>query len=378
MAIKFKGRETVGNIYVAKRGDHLLGWRHQKDLGIILNANSPEQVLSISNIGNDALIVNEFPEVFSDKLGLLAGFKHKIILKASARPVVHKVRKVPLLMLSPLQDELNRLLSLGVIEEIEASEWLAPIVLVPKDNGSKIRMCVDLRGLNQCIWVDRQPLPNINEMLTMLSQAKVFSVLDLSAAYHQVLLHEDSRHLTSFVTPLGAFRFIRMPFGLALAAACFQRVMKEVLKDLNSVLFFQDDMLIYGKDEEEHDVALRAVLRRLKEKGLTVKKEECKFRVGTVSYLGNTISGDGIKPKVTLARSIIAMPTTSDRDQMRSFLGLAEYYSKFIKNFASVVQPLRVMLKKGIDFVWSPECEEAFNIVKSRIGEMPTLGHFDT
>ncbi|KAJ1095977.1 hypothetical protein NDU88_001126 [Pleurodeles waltl] len=377
MKIQFRDRVTVGKVYVAKRGNNLLGWRHQRDMGIKLDPNSDDQVMVVSNANDSMEIFKEFPGVFSEKLGCLASFEHKIILKKNVTPVVHKVRRVPKLMLEPLKAELNRLVEAGVIEEIESSEWLAPVMLAPKDNGKRIRMCVDLRDLNKYIWVDRQPLPNITEELSCLGGSKVFSVLDLSSAYHQIVLHPESRHLTSFVTPLGAYQFLRMPFGLASAAACFQRIMKTILKAISGTLCFQDDILVHGKTVDEHDKILRKVLSKLAGAGLTVKNEKCRFRVTSVTYLGHTISGEGIRPKLELVDSIIHAPEPKNKDDVRSFLGLAEYYSKFIPNFSSVTQPLRALLKKGCIFVWEKECVTAFSFVKKCIGKMPTLGHFD-
>ncbi|KAJ1208272.1 hypothetical protein NDU88_003658 [Pleurodeles waltl] len=346
-------------------------------MGIKLDPNSKCQVMVVNDGDDNLEILKEFPQVFNDKLGCLTNFEHKIILKKGAVPSVHKVRRVPKLMLEPLRAELNKLLCAGVIEEIESSEWLAPVVLAPKDKGRQIRMCVDLRDLNRHIWVDRQPLPNISEELSGLGGSKVFSVLDLSSAYHQILLHPDSRHLTSFVTPVGAYQFLRMPFGLASAAACFQRIMKKILGKVSGVLFFQDDILVHGSTVEEHDKVLREVLSKLARSGLTVKREKCKFRVFSVTYLGHTISSEGIKPKLELVDSIVRAPQPGDKDGVRSFLGLAEYYSKFIANFSSVTQPLRSLLKKGCEFVWTDECTAAFTFVKDCIGKMPTLGHFD-
>ncbi|KAJ1201139.1 hypothetical protein NDU88_004954 [Pleurodeles waltl] len=296
MKIQFQNKTTVGKVYVAKREDNLLGWRHQRDMGIRLDLNSDCQVMVV-NDGNAILgIFEEFPTVFSDSLGCLEGFEHKIVLKSNAIHSVHKVRRVPKLMIEPLKKELNRLLTAGVIEEIESSEWLAPIVLAPKEGGKQICMCVDLRDLNKHIRVDRQLLPNISEELSGLGGSRFFSVLDLSSSYHQIVLHPESRHLTPFVTPLGAYQFLRMLFRLASAAACFQRIMKKVLEGISGILSFQDDFLVHGETVSDHARILRGVLDKLALFGLTVKKEKCKFRVTAVDYLGHTVSGEGIKP----------------------------------------------------------------------------------
>lgn len=168
-----------------------------------------------------------------------------------------------------------------------------------------------------------------------------------------------------------------MPFGLASAAACFQRVMNRVLVGLPNVLIFQDDILVYGKDQEDPDKQLFSVLQRLHDARLVIKKEKCKFRVPSVDYLGHTISGEGISPKLDLVAGIVKAPVPTTKDQVRSFWGLAKFCSKFVPNFACVSSPLRSLLKKGAQFSWSNECSNAFNSIKDAIGRMPTLGHFD-
>ena len=151
LKIRFKERVSVGKVYVARRGDNLLGWRHQGDLEITLNPNSPEKVLQTTNGGDNKDIFDTFQHLFREDLGILKGFEHKIILKKSSVPTVQKVRRVPNLMLPPLKEELNKLLKAAIIEEIESSEWPAPVVLTPKNGGRKIMMCVDLRDLNKHI-----------------------------------------------------------------------------------------------------------------------------------------------------------------------------------------------------------------------------------
>lgn len=232
--LEFQGESATGTVFFVEDGANLLGWEEQGGLGIILDPNHPDMVLSrheahkfyappssvLHHLSSDDWF-HQYPEVFTDRLGKLKGFQHRIILKKDACAVAHKV---PLSLRSELKQELERLSSMDVIEPIKGSEWLAPVVLACKPDKS-LRMCVDLRDLNANIWIDRQPLPNINEMLSTLEGAKYFSSFDILSAYHQVELSRDSRHLTSFVTPEGALRYKRMPFGLASASAVFQRLM---------------------------------------------------------------------------------------------------------------------------------------------------------
>lgn len=238
-------------------------------------------------------------------------------------------------------------------------------------------MCVDLRSLNANIWVDRYPLPNINEMLAVINGAKFFSVLDLTSAYYQVPLHPESQVLTAFTTPFGTYKFLRMPFGLASAPSAFQRIMQHVLTGAEKSICFQDDILIYGSNEEEHDRNLSKVCCKPKEAGLTIKRDKCKIGVALVEFLGHTLSNEGMKPKMNLIESVVGAPTPANKDELKSFLGLAEYMSKFVKKFSEVVQPIRDLLKKGTEYVWLPSHEKAFRSIKSAIAAAPSIGNFE-
>ena len=195
----------------------------------------------------------------------------------------------------------------GVIQAIKYFEWLASVVIAHKTGGKGIRLCVDLRALNECILIERHPLPRINEMFSTMGEASVFSVLDLSMAYHQIELHPDFHRLIAFTTPLGAYMFNRLPFGLALAASVFQKVMQAILGGLKNTMYFQDDVLVYGPSKTEHDSIVMEVLTLCKA-GLTIKPEKCMFGVNSVEYLGHTISKDGFRPKLSLVDAVRNAP----------------------------------------------------------------------
>lgn len=373
----FKGRKAEGRMYVAEYGPCVLGWKDQKSLKIILNPNSKEQVL-VLNEGDELgkKLCEEYKEVFSGNIGLLKGFKHKIVLRENAVPVNFKVRSVPFVVRNELEKELHRLESAGVIEQIESSQWMSPIVVARKANG-KIRLCVDLRGVNKEIQVDKYPLPKINELLSKTKGMKWFSTVDLSNAYHQVPLHEESRKITSFITPFGCYQYVRMPFGLASAAAVFQRLMSEVLRGITGVLFFQDDILIMGENRRKHDERLKGVLDVLKRRGLTAEYGKCHFAKNEITYLGHSIGRDGVSPKRELVEAVREAPEPRNKDELRSFLGLAEYYSKFVRNFAEKSYDLRQLLKQKNEFVWDQKCKENFETLKNEICTATPIKGFD-
>lgn len=245
-----------------------------------------------------------------------------------------------------------------------------------KSNG-KICLCVDLRHLNNNIVIEKFPLPKINEMVSSLKWATWFSTIDLSAAYHQVILTPESRKLTAFITPFGCYQFRRMPFGLASAAADFQQLMHRLFGKMTGVSFFQDDILVSARHKEEHDHILNNVLELLQRVGLTVELSMCKFAQRNVSYLGHIISEDGARPKPSLVNAIVGSPAPTTKDEVRSILGMAEYCTKFIPNFASKVYNICSLLKKNVKFEWSADSEAEFSLVKSDLEKVNALSTYD-
>ena len=189
----------------------------------------------------------------------------------------------------------------------------------------------------------------------------IYTTIDLSSAYNQIPLIEESKDITAFITPDGLYRFTRVPYRLASASSLFQRMMHVIFKDVKGVLYFQDDILIYATSQIEHDRILRTVLTKLRLHGLNMNREKCRFSQKSVAYLGHTITSAGITPKESLVRAILDAPAPESNDQLRSFLGLCEYVSKFIKNFATKVAPMRQMMKKDVPFTWGVQHEQIFN-----------------
>lgn len=370
-SVTYEGRIGSGKIYVSKRGTPILGRNFFKALRMTVQS-TPTSAYVMNTVEHQP----EFEEVFSDKLGNAKHFTHRIKLKADAKPVQHAVRNVPLAIRQSLSDEIKRLCDADVIEKIESSEWVSPIVVARKSNN-RIRVCVDLRDLNKNIVVDVHPMPNINTLLSTLGDAQIFSKIDLSSAYHQVRLTPDCRDYTSFITPDGLYRHKRMPFGLASASAVFQRMMDAILKDVPGVRCFQDDILVYGADKTAHDTALRVVLQRLTEHGLSIQREKCEFSTDSVTYLGHQISAEGIRPNPPLIEAILHASEPTDASMIRSFLGICGYYSKFIANYSSRVEPLRALQRDNVPFVWSKQCAYCFESIKRDIAHCKALASYD-
>ena len=384
--VSYNGKSTVAKWFIVKQGTTLIG----KDLiqalsltidGKTLTCNATsmkENTPAPNNLQNITVrdpVAAEFPELFNDEPGLIKGYKHQIRLKEGAQPKQQKLRSVPFAVRDQLKEALQSQVDIDHIEPVEASEWVHPLVIAWKKDGT-IRPCVDLRELNKQIVIERYVMPNTEELFSELHGATVFSKLDLKSAYHQVELTEDCRHLTTFITPTGLFRYKRVCFGLASAPACFQRLMDNVLKGLDGVKCYQDDIIIYGKSATEHDQNLRSTMQRLNDVGMKLKMTKCVFRVPSIPVLGHVVNSEGLQPNPDLVKAIVDAPQPTSNDQIRSFLGLVGYYAKFVPHFTDTVQPMRDV-QAASSFKWSHEADTAFKEVKHAITQSPVLGLFD-
>ena len=358
-----------GEFFVAERGSSIMG----RDLMELLHVlpKLPEEVNTVN-----AEVCGEFKELFSGRVGLAKGYVHRIKVKPEVKPVTHKLRRLPFALRDKVSAELARLEKADIIEKVDASEWISPLVVVHKKSGD-IRLCVDLREVNKAIVEDKFPLPNIQDLFAELRGASVFSSLDLASAYHQVLLHEESRDMTTFITHDGLFRFKRVCFGLSSAPSAFQKLMSSVLRGLSGVQCYLDDVIVYGSTQAEHDLHLREVLERLQSVGLSLNPQKCQFNLPQIRYLGHIVSAKGMEPDPSHVEAIRNAPVPTDVATLRSFLGLASYYSRFVPHFSTITEPLRMLTRKDVPFAWTPEVQHAFDKVKEIIANSVTLHLFD-
>ncbi|KAL0190178.1 hypothetical protein M9458_012876 [Cirrhinus mrigala] len=309
-------------------------------------------------------------------LGCAKGFVHKVKISSAVAPVRQKLRRLPLSVKDAVSEEIRQLLELGVVERVDASPWVSPIVVVQKKSGA-IRMCVDLREPNKALVTDSYRLPHIEEMLSLLRGATVFSTIDLKSAYFQLLLHEESRDLTSFITHDGLFRFCRVPYGLASVPSALQKMLATVLQGLLNVANYLDDIILWGRTQTEHNDTLKAVVQRLQDAGLKLNQSKRQFNKTSLRFLGHTVNVQGIQPDEDHLSAILHAPAPKDAPQLRSFIGLLSWYNKFIPNFATVIEPLRACIRQGSDFVWSEEAQQCFDVVKKSLVQSPILSLFD-
>ena len=269
------------------------------------------------------------------------------------------------------------------MEELEAKDitesvsaptpWVSLLVAVPKPNGD-VRVCVNMRRANGDIQRERHPIPTVDEILHDLNEATVFSKLDFREGYHQIMLKDDgSRDITTFVTNKGLYRYKRLNFGISSASEMYQHVIEQVLQGCEGARNISDDIIVHEKTKEEHDQRVCKVLERLKERRLTLYSEKCKFSMDRLVFMGHVLSRKGIAPEEIKAEAILNAKESENASKVRSFLGLVNFNARFMTDLATVVEPLRRLTKKNVEFKWSSEQRKSFKILK----EKDTLGYFD-
>ena len=266
-----------------------------------------------------------------------------------------------------------------LIEKVEGpTPWVSPILTVPKDSGD-IRICVDMRAPNQAIKRTRHITPTIEDLTNALNGATVFSKLDLNSAYHQLELDETSRSMTTFSTHIGLRRYKRLIFGANCSAEIFQDALATALGGLRGVMNVWDDIIVYGNTPEEHTQNLRATRNRIREVGLTLNKKKCKFNQESIKFFGHIFSKEGIQADPSKVEAIMKMPAPEDATAVRSFLGMTNYLSRFLPNYADLTAPLRKLTKQDQKFKWQKVQEEAFQQIKAHLAgtDSRVMTYFD-
>uniref|UniRef100_A0A665U756 Gypsy retrotransposon integrase-like protein 1 n=1 Tax=Echeneis naucrates TaxID=173247 RepID=A0A665U756_ECHNA len=347
-----------------------------------LSAGQQQQVKSL---------LGEYSSVFAfhdGDLGCTDLISHDIPLVDDI-PVKQRYRRIPPSDYEVVKEHINQLLSSQVIRE-SSSPYASPIVLVRKKDGS-LRMCVDYRQLNIKTRKDAFPLPRIDESLDALSGACWFSTLDLASGYNQVPVTEADRAKTAFCTPFGLFEWNRMPFGLCNAPSTFQRLMQRIFGDqqCQSLLLYLDDIVVFSSSVEQHLERLKVVLGRLQAEGLKAKLSKCSFFKKEVSYLGHVISGEGVSTDPSKIDVVANWPTPTTVSELRSFLGFASYYRRFVEGFAKLAAPLHRAVaesgraqagkrsERGAIKCWTGECQQSFEALKTKLTTAPVLAYAD-
>jgi hypothetical protein len=275
--------------------------------------------------------------------------------------------------LKELKEQLEELLDKGFIRP-SASPWGAPVLFVKKKDGS-MRLCINYHELNRVTIKNKYPLPRIDDLFDQLQGAQVFSKIDLRSGYHQLKIKSEDIPKTAFRTRYGHYEFLVMPFGLTNALAIFMDLMNRVFHEYldRFVIVFIDDILVYSKSLEEHEDHLRIVLQILRDKKLYAKLKKCEFWLNQVVFLGHVVSKDGITVDPSKIEAVVSWDRPTNVSEVRSFLGLAGYYRRFVEGFSRIAAPLTHLTRKNAKFEWKEECEKSFQELKQRLVTAPVL-----
>ena len=347
-------------------GRSLLGCQTARQLGVLLIG--PEV-----NYLTEADIKKKFPECFQG-FGKLKDFQLEIHIDPSVRPVAHSPRRIPFGLRKKVEDKLAELVDGDIIEKAEGpAPSVSPVCIVPKPTG-EIRLFVDMRRANEAIQRERHPIPTIDEVLLNMNQSTVFSKLDLKWGFHQIELAEGSRGITTFVTHSGLYRYKRLMFGITSAPEVYQHIIQQILQGYEGVQNFADDIIVHGPTTEVHDQRLIKVLERLQEKGLTLNPDKCEFRIPKITFMGYLVSETGIGPTEEKVKAVVNAREPETASEVRSFLGLVNFCSRFIPDLATTAEPLRKLTRASTPFVWGEKQKSSFQELKGEVRVRNNLG----
>ncbi|GAU43834.1 hypothetical protein TSUD_371130 [Trifolium subterraneum] len=321
-------------------------------------------------------VVSEFSDVFPEDISDLPP-EREVEFGIDLVPGTSPISMAPYRMLASelneLKKQLEELLEKKFIRP-SVSPWGAPVLLVKKKEGS-MRLCIDYRQLNKATIKNKYPLPRIDDLMDQLVGACVFSKIDLRSGYHQIRVKTEDVPKTAFRTRYGHYEYTVMPFGVTNAPGVFMEYMNRIFHSFldKFVVVFFDDILIYSKSGEEHKEHLRIVLQVLKEKKLYAKLSKCEFWLEEVSFLGHVISNGGIAVDPAKVDAVMKWGTPESVLEIRSFLGLAGYYRRFIEGFSKMALPLTLLTRKDQAFVWDEKCEKSFQELKEKLTTAPVL-----
>lgn len=333
-----------------------------------------ETFLSVEQRSRLNDLVQEKISLMGTGLGCCTAAEHVIELEPGTKPVKQRYYPVSPFKQKIIDEQLEEMLSLGVIEKSK-SPWSSPVCLAKKKDGS-YRFCIDFRVVNSKTRKDAFPIPYMSAILDRLRNAHFLSSIDIKSAFWQVPLSESSKEYTAFTVPgRGLFQFCRMPFGLTNAPATWQRIVDNVLgADLEeNVMVYLDDIIVISKTFEDHLRLLGIVLDRLREAGLIVSLDKCHFCRPELQYLGYVVDRYGLRPDPQKVAAIINISPPKNVTEVRRFLGTASWYRRFIPNFSSVVNPITRLTKKNVRWDWTTECQTAFIKLKELLVTAPIL-----
>jgi hypothetical protein len=307
----------------------------------------------------------------------------KIQVDGNVKPVQSYSRRVPVPLQSELKTKIQQMEADKIICKVTTpTPWINNMVAVK--TASKLRVCLDPQQLNKAIKRNHFPIKTLEELAPKLKKAKLFTVVDAKDGFNQIVLDEESSFLTTFWTPFGRYRWLRLPFGINSAPEEFYMILHELLEGLENVEVIADDILIYGSGdsveeaEKNHDKVFKAFMERARKKNLKLNAKKLKFKMTAVTYMGHIVSADGLKPDPAKIEAIWKMPKPEDIAGVQRLLGMVNYLSKFTPHLSSVCEPLRRLMDKDRPFDWLPQHDQAVEEIKRLICSAPTLKYYDS
>ena len=317
----------------------------------------------------------EYSDVFAiskDQLGRTDVLQHEIVTE-NVSPIRQKFRRMSPHMRAEMRVLLNDMLQKDIISPSK-SPWASPIVLVKKKDGTS-RFCVDYRQINAVTRKDAYPLPRVDDTLETLAGSQLFSTLDLISGYWQVEVKPEDREKIAFVTSEGLYEFNVLPFGLCNGPATFQRLMNILLAGIqwHNCLVYINDIIVLGRTFDEHLKNLAQVFQRLRDANLRLQVWKCQFCRDTVKFLGHVISPAGITTDPEKIAKVLNWPTPVNKQEIQQFMGLVNYYRRFIKNCSEVSKPLSQLTERNRPFKWTVQCQESFEALRRALASAPVL-----
>ena len=343
------------------------------------DAREPE---ATSDTKQTDVILENHKTVFDDEIGCIEG---KVTLRKdeTVTPTVSPSRKVPISLRQKIKLELDTLVEKDVIVPVtQPTDWVSAMVVAMKKNGT-LRVCIDPRSLNKALKRELFPLRTLDDVLPELSKARVISTIDLKSAFWQVQLDEASSMLTTFATPYGRHRWLRLPFGLKVSSEVFARKLEECIGDLEGVFSIADDLMVCGTgatDEEatrDHDKKLEALLERCERARIKLNSEKMRLKQKSVSFLGHLVTSNGLKPDPAKVEAVIDMKKPTDVHGVQRLNGVVNYLARYLPKLSEVMEPIRQLTKKDVPWNWSGAQDKALKTVKQLITAAPVLRYYD-